>query len=151
MEKVSNIKKHLFISVKPEFANKIIAKEKCIELRKIKPHVKAGDYIIIYASSPIKCVVGFGKIKQIIETTPAEMWSNYSEYLGIDELRFLNYYNRRNRAIGIEIETIKSVTPINLINLKKIDANFHPPQVYRYITNEQICETITKFLSVKQL
>ena len=128
-----------------------MAKEKCIELRKIKPHVKAGDYIIIYASSPIKCVVGFGKIKQIIETTPAEMWSNYSEYLGIDELRFLNYYNRRNRAIGIEIETIKSVTPINLINLKKIDANFHPPQVYRYITNEQICETITKFLSVKQL
>ena len=151
MQKVSNIKKYLFISVKPEFANKIIAKEKCIELRKIKPHVKAGDYIIIYASSPIKCVVGFGKIKQIIETTPAEMWSNYSEYLGIDELRFLNYYNRRNRAIGIEIETIKSVTPINLINLKKIDANFHPPQVYRYITNEQICETITKFLSVKQL
>ena len=45
MEKVSNIKKYLFISVKPEFANKIIAKEKCIELRKIKPHVKAGDYI----------------------------------------------------------------------------------------------------------
>ena len=149
MEKVSNIKKYLFISVKPEFANKIIAKEKCIELRKIKPHVKAGDYIIIYASSPIKCVVGFGKIKQITETTPMEMWSNYSEYLGIDELRFSNYYAGRKRAIGIEIETIKSVTPINLISLKKVDANFHPPQVYRYVTNEQVCETITKFLTLK--
>lgn len=51
--------------------------------------------------------------------------------------------------IGIEIETIKSVTPIDLISLKKVDANFHPPQVYGYVTNEQICETITKFLALK--
>lgn len=149
MEKLGNIKKYLFISVKPEFANKIIAKEKCIELRKIKPHVKAGDYIIIYASSPIKCVVGFGQIKQVIETTPIEMWNNYSERLGIDELRFLSYYEGRNRAIGIEIETIKAINPIDLISLKKVDPNFHPPQVYRYIANEQICEAITKFLAVK--
>lgn len=146
MEKVSNIKKYLFISVKPEFANKIIAKEKCIELRKIKPHVNAGDYIIIYASSPIKCVVGFGRIKQILDITPIEMWNNHSAYLGIDEDRFYNYYQGRNRAIGIEIETIKSVTPITLASLKRVDANFQPPQIYRYLTNKQICETITKFL-----
>lgn len=78
------------------------------------------------------------------------MWSNYSECLGIDEFRFSSYYEGRKRAIGIEIETIKSVTPIDLISLKKVDTNFHPPQVYRYVTNEQICETITKFLVLKQ-
>ena len=68
-----NIKKYLFISVKPEFADKIVRREKSIELRKIKPHVNPGDYIIIYASSPVKSVVGFGIIKNIIEKTPRTM------------------------------------------------------------------------------
>lgn len=146
MKVIDNIKKYLFISVKPEFANKIITREKCIELRKIKPRVRPGDYIIIYASSPIKCVVGFGRIKQILDITPIEMWNNHSAYLGIDENRFYSYFQGRNRAIGIEIETIKSITPITLAGLKRVDTNFQPPQIYRYVTNQQICETITRFL-----
>jgi predicted transcriptional regulator len=36
----------LFISVKPEFANQIVTKEKTIKLRKLKPHVNIGDYCI---------------------------------------------------------------------------------------------------------
>ena len=115
----NNIKKYLFISVKPEFANKILTREKCIELRKIKPHVSSGDYVIIYASSPKKCVIGFGEIKQIIETTPEQMWKKYSKVLGIDEPRFYSYYKDKNKAIGIEIGTIKSINPISLDELRK--------------------------------
>lgn len=143
------MRKYLFISVKPEFANKIIAKEKCIELRKIKPHVKPGDYVIIYASSPVKCVVGFGQIKQIIEMSPIEMWTQHSINLGIDKMRFDEYYTNKLKAIGIEIETIKSVSPISLKSIRTIDPNFQPPQVYRYVTNKQICQTITEFLTIK--
>ena len=40
--------KYLFLAIKPEFANKILAKEKTIELRKVRPNIKEGDYIIIY-------------------------------------------------------------------------------------------------------
>ena len=58
--------KYLFIAVKPEYANKLISGEKDIELRKTKPHVQAGDYVIIYASAPAKAVWGYGKIKRII-------------------------------------------------------------------------------------
>lgn len=142
----NNIKKYLFISVKPEFANKILTREKCIELRKIKPHVNSGDYVIIYASSPQKCVIGFSEIKQIIETTPEQMWEKYSKVLGIDEPRFYSYYKDKNKAIGIEIGAIKSINPISLDELRKIDIKFHPPQVYRYITNKQICKIIAKYM-----
>lgn len=145
MEKINN--KYLFISVKPEFANKLICKEKSIELRKVKPNVKSGDYIVIYASSPVKCVVGFGKIKQIIITTPSKMWEEHSSELGIDKERYDAYYQDRDRSIGIEIESIKSIPSISLKNIKKIDPKFHPPQVYRYVTNEQICRTIAEFIT----
>jgi predicted transcriptional regulator len=144
MEKTNKIKKkkHLFISVKPEFAKKIIAEEKKIELRKIKPHVGVGDYVIIYASSPMKSVIGFGTIQQIIETTPERMWEQYSSVLGIDKSRFDDYYDGKERAIGIKIKEINQITPIHLECLRSITPNFHPPQIYRYISDMDICRII---------
>ncbi len=148
MKKIKN--KYLFISIKPEFANKLLSKEKSIELRKIKPNVKDGDYIVIYASSPVKCVVGFGIIKQIIITTPTEMWNEHSSVLGIDKIRYDEYYNNSSKAIGIELELIKPSLPISLENLRELFAGFHPPQVYRYVTNEQICKAITSYINELQ-
>lgn len=149
MENIKSTKKYLFISVKPEFARKIVEREKSIELRKIRPHVKMGDYVIIYASSPIKCVIGFGIIKNVIVTSPQDMWLKYAAFLGIDKIRFDDYYQNRSKAIGIEIEAIKHITPISLESLRAIDPTFHPPQIYRYVTNQQICETMAQFFYSK--
>ncbi|MDR0892794.1 MAG: ASCH domain-containing protein [Mediterranea sp.] len=149
MEKKTNIRKYLFISVKPEFANKIVTKEKTVELRKIKPHVNIGDYIIIYASSPIKSVIGYGIIKQIIEKTPQRMWNEHSKFLGIDKDRFDEYYAGKEKSIGIEIHKIKKVKPIPLESLRTIDPNFSPPQVYRYVSNYIVNRTIINFIDKK--
>ena len=144
--KTDNIKKYLFVSVKPEFADKIVKREKSIELRKLKPHVNVGDYIIIYASSPVKSVVGFGIIKHIIEKTPKMMWKEHSSFLGIDKDRFEEYYMGKERAIGIEICNIKKINPISLEKLRMIDSSFHPPQIYRYVSSCKINRTILRFL-----
>ena len=146
MKKDYNIRKYLFISVKPEFANKIVSKEKTIELRKLLPHVNIGDYIIIYASSPTKSVIGYGIIKQIIEKSPQRMWNEHSGFLGIDKERFDEYYADKERAIGIEIHKIKKVKPISLESLRTIDPTFHPPQIYRYVSNYKINRTIINFI-----
>jgi predicted transcriptional regulator len=132
--KMNKNEKHLFISVKPEFAEKIISKEKKIELRTVKPNVEAGSYIIIYASSPVKSVIGFGIIQQIIETTPREMWVNYSNLLGIDKSRFNEYYNGKQKAIGIKIKEVQEITPMHLSDLRDKFPDFQPPQIYRYFS-----------------
>lgn len=130
--------KYLFIAVKPEYANKLISGEKDIELRKTKPHVQAGDYAIIYASAPEKAVLGYGKIKRIILCSPQEMWAGFSSRLGIKEQDYLMYYKNSNKSVGIEFEMIKPINPISLAELRRVDPNFHPPQIYRYVTNEEI-------------
>ena len=130
--------KYLFIAVKPEYAYKLVSGEKDIELRKTKPHVQAGDYAIIYASAPAKVVLGYGKIKRIILCSPQEMWDNFSSRLGIKEQDYLMYYKNSNKSVGIEFEMIKPVAPIGLLELKNVDPNFHPPQIYRYVTNDDI-------------
>ena len=130
--------KYLFIAVKPEYANKLISGEKDIELRKTKPHVQAGDYAIIYASAPAKVVLGYGKIKRIILCSPQEMWANFSSRLGIKEQDYLMYYMNSNKSVGIEFEMIKPINPISLAELRRVDPNFHPPQIYMYVSNEEI-------------
>jgi predicted transcriptional regulator len=127
--------KYLFISVKPEFAEKIVNNEKTIELRTLKPNVAIGDYIIIYASSPQKSVVAFSIIKNIIKTTPKKMWNKFSKNLGIDKQRFDNYFEGKLNAIGIEFGAINKINPIHLNDLRNIDPQFHPPQIYKYISS----------------
>lgn len=144
MEKTRIAHKYLFIAVKPKYANKLISGQKDIELRKMKPHVQQGDYVIIYASAPVKAVIGFGKVKNIIVCSPNEMWTKYSIRLGIMQQVFNSYYANHKKAIGIEFEMIKPIKPIELEELKKVDANFHPPQIYRYVTNEEITTVLSQ-------
>ena len=141
--------KYLFIAVKPEYANKLVSGQKDIELRKMRPHVRQGDYVIIYASAPVKAVLGFGRIKSVIECTPGNMWTNYSNRLGIGEQDFYLYYNGYHKAVGIEFEMIKSVAPIGLEDLKKVDPYFHPPQIYSYVTNKDIAIVLSQRIKKK--
>ena len=140
--------KYLFISVKPEFAEKLIKKQKTIELRKTKPKVAIGDFLIIYATSPKKSVVGFGIIKKIIIATPKTMWKNYSSKLGIDKIRFDSYYRGYKTAIGIEVDKVNEIQPVHLEDLRNIDPQFHPPQIYRYISN---LDNYTKIIDLIKL
>ena len=125
----------LFVSIKPEYAKKIINGEKTIELRKSRPSVKAGDYILIYATLPIKALMGFGKITRVIECSPEDMWINYSGALGIDKTSFDLYYANSLRAIGIEISSIcKFNINISLSSIRSLYPNFSPPQTFRYLS-----------------
>ena len=144
MERTKIKRKYLFIAVKPEYANKLISGKKDIELRKMKPNVQPGDYVIIYASAPVKAVFGFGKVKKIIECTPKGLWEKYSNRLGINEQSYFAYYDGYHKAIGIEFDMIKSVTPIGLEELREVDPCFQPPQIYRYVTNEDIVTVLSK-------
>ena len=144
MERAKIRHKYLFIVVKPEYANKLISGKKDIELRKMKPNVQPEDYVIIYASAPVKAVVGFGKVKAIIECTPKCLWERYSNRLGINEQSYFSYYDGYHKAIGIEFDMIKSVMPIGLEELRKVDPGFQPPQIYRYVTNEDIVTVLSK-------
>lgn len=127
--------KFLLISVKPEFANKIISKHKLIELRKNMPKAQIGDFVLIYSTVPDKAIIGFARIENIIERSPNTMWNEFSDKLGIDKFRFDEYYLNYKRAIGLELSYVcKLKTRISLKDIKSMYPKFSPPQTYRYIS-----------------
>lgn len=129
--------KALFISVKPEFVEKIFNGQKAIELRKSVPGVENGDMVIIYSSSPIMAIIGTATIKEIISTTPTKMWSEHSTKLGIDKKRYLEYYNGKQVAVGIVLKGKEKLeNPISLKEFRKKFSRFQPPQTFRYIDQQ---------------
>lgn len=130
--------KFLFISVKPEYAYKIVNHQKTIELRKSLPNVGEGDFVIIYATMPVKTVIGYAKIKRIIKTNPELMWSENSEKLGIDNEAFKKYYANSTVSVGIEISSAKKLKAgFSLQDIKKSIPSFSPPQTYKYLSIHQ--------------
>ncbi len=133
------MEKALFISIKPEFVEKILDGTKVIELRKSAPKVNRGDLVILYSSSPIKAISGTCKIEEIVTLSPALLWRRYSHILGIDRKRYFDYYEGKEFAVGIILKDIKkSKSEISLSKLRQKFSNFHPPQTFRYFDSKQI-------------
>jgi len=52
------------------------------------------------------------------------------------------YYNGREKAIGIKIKEVHQISPIHLEDLRNVTPRFQPPQVYRYVSDIDICRII---------
>lgn len=134
--------KVLLISVKPEFAEKIVNGEKSIELRKCSPKVSKNDMVIIYSTDPVMAVVGICKVEEIIKMNPTMMWNGHKEKLGIDKKRFMAYYEDSKNAIGIVLKAACRLDQqIQLRVIKKIFPKFSPPQTFRYYAKSDIFKT----------
>jgi predicted transcriptional regulator len=135
MKLEKNYKKEriLFISIKPEFVEKIFNGTKTIELRKSAPKVKKNDIIIIYSTSPVMSVIGTCKVDYIVSLKPEELWDSYNDKMGIDKKRYCEYFEQKDFAIGIFLKDVKKIDKvIPLSKLRTKFHNFHPPQTFRY-------------------
>ena len=138
----------LFISIKPEFVSKIFSGEKTIELRKLAPKINVDDTIILYSTSPVMAVIGICKVEKIIISTPLTIWEKNSDLLGIDKIRYNQYFQDKTKAVAIFLKDIEKLkNPIPLAVLKSKYANFHPPQTYRYFNTEQF-ENLFKQINI---
>src|SRR5680860_97859 len=99
--------KIIVISIKPEFADLIFEGSKKIELRKSSPNAQPGDLMIVYSTSPEMAMVGICMIKEVIKSTPNDIWINHSDILGIDEKRFNEYYSETDKAVGIVLSSVR--------------------------------------------
>ena len=122
----------IILSIKPEFAEKILNGEKLFEFRKQVPRQEI-SWVFIYASSPYKKIVGRFRVNRIINGTPEEIWEKCGGQGGIDQERFFSYCGNNDIIFGFEIsEVTKFKSPINPYEK---DCNFNAPQSFAYFNN----------------
>ncbi len=120
----------VLLSIKPEFANKIFDGTKKFEFRKSIFKNKDVKTVVVYASSPVKQVIGEFEIDDILTSAPHEIWEQTKEYSGISEDFFYEYF--ADREIGYAIKIKKTKRYRNPKNLRE-EFNLFPPQSFAYL------------------
>lgn len=120
----------VLLSIKPEFASKIFNKEKFFEFRKTIFKKTDVSKVIVYASSPEKCVIGEFTVDLIIPGTPENVWKETKDGAGITRDFFNSYFKDRNVAYAIKIKEVKRYKKVKY--LSEYGLSF-APQSFVYI------------------
>jgi predicted transcriptional regulator len=118
------------LSIKPEFANKIFDGSKKFEFRKAIFKNNDVKSIIVYASSPVKKVIGEFEIGEIINNDIDTLWQLTKEFSGISEDFFYEYFSKREKGFAIQIKNKKRYKVPKCL---KEEFNLNPPQSFAYV------------------
>ena len=121
----------ILLSIRPEFVDKIFDRTKRYEFRKSLFKRNDVTRVIIYASSPIKRIVGEFEIESILSGDVDSIWEQTKHYSGITKEFYYSYFHKKKTANAIKIGKI--------IKYKKAkDLSFYhinqAPQSFCYIS-----------------
>ena len=119
----------MLLSIKPEYVDKIVSGKKKYEFRKF--HCREGiDTIVIYATAPIKRVVGEVALLDIIEGNVEHVWHKTKDFGGILEKDYKAYYEGRTVAIAYKLGKVTLYD--KPVGLKDLGLDY-VPQSFAYI------------------
>jgi len=121
----------VLLSIKPEFVNKIFNGEKKFEYRRVIFKDKNVSKIVVYASSPVKKVIGEFDVGEIINTTKNDLWEKTRKYSGITKEYFDQYFDDKDFGYAIEIKSVERFDKPKCLN-EEYGMSF-PPQSFVYL------------------
>ncbi len=128
--------KNVILSIKPEYALSIIKGKKTIELRRKFPIENMGGGIaIIYASSPLKKIIGYASILEVRKLPIFSIWKIYKKQACVEKKFFNSYFEGLEEGFVIELKRpVELANPLESNALKK-EHSFFAPQSYRYASD----------------
>lgn len=122
---------NVILSIKPEYANKILDGSKKFEFRKASFSSQRVECVLMYATKPVGKVVGEFRVSHIHVDKPSAIWKMAKVHAGINKRFFDEYYRDREVAVAIEVESVRKYeTPIGL---SELGAGITAPQSFRYL------------------
>lgn len=134
----------VLLSIRPEFVDKIFAGTKKFEFRKSLFKKSGIKYVVIYASAPIKRVVGEFEIEDILSDEIDVIWERTQKYAGITESFYKSYFQNRKTANAIKIGRIKNLRKQSLCQIiisSKLHNHFAILNNYLINKKRQNCDT----------
>jgi predicted transcriptional regulator len=128
----------MLLSVRPRYAESILAGTKRAEIRRQRPGIRPGTPVIIYATKPLGAVIGTANIDQVREGTPAELWDQYQQEVAVSQEEFDQYLSGTSTAYLLLLSGASRLnTPLTLDDMRET-AHFQPPRSYRYVNHNAL-------------
>lgn len=131
----------VLMSIKPQYAMAIASGEKMIEFRK-RPLAKSVNRIYVYASAPLKRIIGYFDVSDVVCDTPTALWNCFSSIGCIEKKNYFDYYSNNEYAYGIKIKQYHALNKCK--NPVMFSGSFTPPQSFMYINNKKFLNWLNK-------
>jgi len=133
----------ILLSIKPEYANKILTGEKKFEFRKIGFNNKKINTVVIYATKPVGKVIGEFEVLEVHSGAPKTIWEKTKRHAGIDKIFFDSYYNGRSKAFAIAVGDVTRYE--EPVELNEIRPGLTPPQSFCYLSKQENLQAELEF------
>lgn len=117
------------LSIKPRFARAILSGEKQVELRR-RPIGDSVSHVVVYATAPVKKVVGWFEVGAIREGSPHVLWEEHRHAAFVTRDEFRAYYRGARGGAAIEVRSARSLRQPQSLAL--LGAR-RPPQSFMYL------------------
>lgn len=128
----------ILISIKPRFADLILAGTKRVELRRAVP-IQNIDAMAIYSSAPIQAIVALVEIVEVVEASPSRLWEIARDNGGgLTRSELRDYYTGKKSGFAIMLGEVKKFD--SPVDPRVIFSKFTPPQSFRYLTSDELAK-----------
>lgn len=127
---------NVLLSIKPEFARKIIRGEKEYEFRRTTfSDPSAVEQVIMYATAPVQRILGFFSFSEVVTGRPEDLWRRFKDASGIeDRHRFMEYFSGTATGFALKIDWVESLD--DPLDPRDYVENFRPPISFNYVNGE---------------
>lgn len=122
----------VLLSIRPEFAQKILDGQKRYEYRR-RVFREPVDTVLIYSTMPEGRIVGEFKVGAILHCEVEELWVRTQDYAGVSHERFSDYFGDKQEGFALKIESVQVYD--DPINPRQALEGFRPPQSFCYLSD----------------
>ena len=124
----------IVLSLKPRFAQAILAGVKTVELRRTVPKIVIPTRALLYASSPVRALLGTCVITSVRSADLAALWHEYGLRSELPYHEFQQYFEGVAKGTALTLSEPQALSrPIPLQDLRAKPRGFRPPQSYAYV------------------
>lgn len=122
----------ILLSIKPKYADLIIAGSKTVELRRSWSATDAG-VIVIYSSMPVQRLIGIATIDRVEQRDVNGLWELACERGGgVTKEELEEYFHGKKTAFGVMIRSVAVAE--TQVDPKSLFPDFTPPQSFLYLS-----------------
>lgn len=124
----------VLLSIKPEYAEKILQGHKKFEFRRTIFKFPEVTKVVIYASSPVQKIIGEFEVEQILTLRLGELWKKTKQDSGIDKEFYDSYFAGKEIGHAIKVKKVKRYS--NYLDLEDLQIK-QAPQSFIYLDSQR--------------
>lgn len=124
------------ISIYPNYVQAILEGQKRVECRKSALGLVRGDLLQLYATAPVKAILGQARVLEVHRGSPEELWDQFEHRTCVKKDDYFAYYAGKAEAVLLALGEVQRYSrPVRLHDLRDTEPKFSPPQTARRLSS----------------